>query len=119
MGSDVTAFFTDMDDSTFCDFLWGQLVDVPTTFFSHVRNSIRRLLSRPPQNPEKIYPRIRVVQDIETLTEDDVEPLSQLHKLLQWNTRWGYTHWHRFLHYSSGLDVSHLFLSRLFILIPL
>ena len=35
--------------------------------------------------------------------------------LIQWDPRWGYTHWHQFIHDSSGFRVSAHFILSLYI----
>lgn len=68
------------DDSAFCNFkLWGELINIPTTFFAHVWSSICCLLcNSPPLNASQTYPNIAV------------EERMQLGNLVLWNNSWGY-----------------------------
>lgn len=88
---DLPEFVSSREDSTFSDLLWGQLSNVPTTFFSHVRTSIRRLLSQPIPNATRTYPEIQLVRDFSALTDPEI---LRLRSLLHWNELWGYAHWH-------------------------
>lgn len=102
MGSDVPLFSTDLADPTFCDLFCKQLVDVPTVFFRQVRSSVRNLLCPPPPNASREYPQAYMVS---STSEDGVK---SIRKLLQWDYRYGYSHWHAFYVDSSGFTVNFL-----------
>ncbi|KAG6371486.1 hypothetical protein JVT61DRAFT_9521 [Boletus reticuloceps] len=89
------AFSTDPDlsDLTFCALFCDQILNVPTVFLSHVRRAIQALLCPPP------FPTLFAV----------IRPGSStlwLSKLLEWD-RWGFVHWHRFLHDMSGFCLAY------------
>lgn len=94
-------FFTDLLDPTFRHFFCRQLSNTPMTFFTHVRYAIQQLLCPPLPHLAYAYPHIHIVADSD-VTHLTGEHRTWLASLLDWDDRWGYRHWHRFIHDTSG-----------------
>ncbi|KAF8119147.1 hypothetical protein EV363DRAFT_1464378 [Boletus edulis] len=98
----MPSFRSEITDPTFCDFLYGQLVNIPMVFFEHVRSSIQRLVLPHPEATAYEYPRFPIISAPQFMGR---EMQRQLLSLLEWDSRWGYNHWHRFTHDTSGYTV--------------
>lgn len=85
--------------------LQNHISQVPATFFTHVRQSIRRLLSPDPEPIAScVYPRDYFIPNTAEVSDART---SWVQSLLQWDARWGYNHWHQFVYLSSGFRVCH------------
>lgn len=109
----LARFQTDLNDVHFCDLAVRQFAEIPAVFFNRVRSSIQLLIR--PRALHSVYrhPLFPIVNDYGDLSD---ATRSSLTTLVEWDDRWGYSHWHRITHDTSGFTVSSL-IQRSFILL--
>ena len=93
-------FCTSLEDQLFRKLLCDKLGQVPLTFFTHVRTSIKCLLV-----PAQLQPYPCGVYPQHPLPVSDANHTSWIHKRLQWDARWGLNLWHILVNESSQFQV--------------
>lgn len=101
----VSRFQADLNDAMFCDLVARQFSAIPAIFFNRVRASIQLLIRPRPAHSSYRFPEFPMFSDQGELSDDTK---SRLTTLVEWDPRWGYSHWHRITHDTSGFTVSSL-----------